>query len=191
MSTNAIIQGSLSAVAQQSGQSIAESFLAADTVCLVDVSGSMDSVDSRGGQKRYLVACQELAQLQQTLPGKIAVIAFSNFPQFCPAGIPLYQGGGTDLSAALEFVKIADGTVNFVVISDGEPNDPKGCLRVAKSFKSRIDCIFIGPEDDVYGGSQFLRKLAAASGGQYAVAAKARELANTVQTMMLGTATTT
>lgn len=155
----ALIPGSLQAIAKQEGKSIAETFLSADAIILVDVSGSM------AGQP-YDQACTELRKLQDDLPGKVAVIAFSDCPEFAPSGKPRFISGGTDLASALRFVHVADGTgMRFIVISDGWPNDAEQALLEARKFHDRIDCVFIGREGDP--GAEFLRKLAAASGGQY------------------------
>lgn len=86
----AIVAGSISAIAQQKNKSIAESFLQAEIVVIVDTSGSMENPDSRGGRSRYETACEELAALQGSLPGKVAVMSFSDRVQFCPAGIPVF-----------------------------------------------------------------------------------------------------
>lgn len=182
--TQALVTGSLGAIAQRDGTSIAETFMQAEIVAVVDVSGSMDARDSRGGRRRYDVACEELARLQTNNPGKVAVVSFSNNVQFCPSGIPVYEGGGTDLARALEFVKVADGTVKFIVISDGQPNNEEQALRIARTFTSKIHCVYVGPEEDRY-GAEFLERLAQATGGRYAIATKAHELAEKVETLLL------
>jgi hypothetical protein len=143
----------------------------------------MDSHDSRGGRSRYAVACEELQTLQSSMPGKITVVGFSDDVQFAPSGVPLFQGAGTDLAKALRFVKPADGTVRIIVISDGMPDDPARCLEIAKTFTSRIDCIYTGPEL-VNTGARFLEELARASGGKYAVAKQAQQLAEKVALML-------
>lgn len=181
------VPGSLQAQADATGASLAETFLSCEAIVIVDVSGSMNARDARGGRSRYDVACAELARLQADIPGKLGVIAFSTYPQFCPGGKPVYQGGGTDLAAALEEAHLADGCgIRFMVISDGEPNDEQRALAVAGRFQSRIDCIYIGPEGGP--GSDFLRRLAAASGGQSVTAAQARQLAGTVERLLLASA---
>lgn len=185
MVTNAIVTGSLGAIAQRDGMSIAESFLSADVIVLVDVSGSMDSPDSRGGRRRYDVACEELARLQRDLPGKIAVIAFSSWPEFVPGGVPPFQCGGTDLAGALRFVQPADGTVKFIVVSDGQPDSVSECLKIAASFQSTIDVVYVGPEGDRT-GALFLEQLARAAGGKFVKADRATELAERVETLLLG-----
>ena len=108
MNNLATVPGSINAIAQQSGKSIAETFVSADVIVIVDTSGSMGQHDSTGGQTRYDVACKELANLQASLPGKIAVLAFSDDVQFCPSGVPTFLSGSTQLDKALKFAKIAD-----------------------------------------------------------------------------------
>lgn len=179
MST-ALVPGSLGAIAERNSVGLAESFLAADAIVLVDVSGSMNARDAANGQTRYAVACTELARLQSQMPGKIAVVAFSSTPTFCATGTPLFGGGSTNLAGALEFVRPADGCVRFVVVSDGQPDDPERALRVARTFTSPIDAVYIGPPDGA--GERFLAELA--RGGQYATAVRALELATTVQKML-------
>jgi hypothetical protein len=181
---NALVSGSLGAIAQRDGLSLAESMLNAENMILVDVSGSMDAHDSRGGRRRYDVACEELVKLQQAHPGKIAVVAFSSSVVFAPSGVPAFEGGGTDLVAGLRFALPFDGTMRFIVISDGEPNDEKATLDIARQFSSRIDTVYVGPEAD-RSGARFLRQLAAATGGQHVKADRAQELAARVETLLL------
>lgn len=183
--TTEIVPGSLGAIAARDNISVAESFLSADVIVIVDVSGSMATHDSRGGHSRYEVACEELRTLQARLPGKIAVVAFSGGFQFAPGGVPLFQGDTTNLAGALRFVQVADGTVEFFVISDGEPDSPADALAIAQRFESKISTIYVGPEGGR--GSDFLRQLAAASGGQHTTAARAVELAASIERLMLKT----
>jgi hypothetical protein len=63
-----------------------------DAVVIVDTSGSMGVHDSRDGQQRYDVACQELAALQARMPGKLAIVSFSDTALLCPTGVPSYLG---------------------------------------------------------------------------------------------------
>lgn len=181
---NQIIQGSLGAIAQEQNKSIAESFINADCIIICDTSGSMSACDSRGGKSRYDVACEELKNLQAQLPGKLALLSFSDDVQFCPSGIPFNYEGGTHLDKALKFAKLADVTgMRFIVISDGEPHDEQAALNVAKTFKNRIDTIYCGPEGGE--GQDFLRKLAKASGGTGVTSEKVKELADSVQKLLL------
>ena len=178
-----IIQGSLGAVAQQSGKSIAESFVNADCIIIVDTSSSMGQHDSRGGKSRYEVACEELKTLQGSMQGKLAILSFSDDVIFCPNGIPFNYEGMTDLAKALKFAKMGDVTgMRFIVISDGEPNDEDKALAVAKTYKNRIDTIYVGPENG--DGQKFLQRLAKASGGQGVTSAQVKELESTVKHLL-------
>lgn len=182
-SNQSIISGSIGAIAKESGKSIAESFINADLIAIVDTSGSMSSGDSRDGFSRYDVACQELKNLQRNMPGKIAVISFSDDVQFCAGGVPTYFGCGTDLVRALQFCKIADvPDMRFILISDGEPDQPEKCIEVAKTYQNRIDVIYVGPERFPT-GRDFLEKLASATGGKAVTADRAVELE--IQVMQL------
>ncbi len=175
-----IIPGSISAIAQQSGKSIAETFSAAEVIIIVDTSGSMATNDSTGYKSRYDVACDELRKLQTSLPGKIAVLSFSDCVEFCPSGIPTYQGGRTALDKALNYAKIADVEgVRFILISDGMPDSEEAALNVAKKYKNKIDVIYVGSEQSPYGRA-FLQKLAACTGGSSVTAEAAKELAASV-----------
>jgi Mg-chelatase subunit ChlD len=175
MSTS-IIRGSISQIAKQNGASIAETFMSADVIIIVDTSSSMGTEDSAGGRSRYDVACMELEALQNSLPGRIAVISFSDDAMFCPSGQPFNYEGGTNMKKALEFAKVADvPDMSFILISDGEAFDEAGTLRVARTYKNKIDVIYVGPEDRPY-GRDFLYELAKATGGQSATMDRAKEL---------------
>lgn len=182
---NAIVAGSISAIARDSGKSLAQTFIGADVVVIMDCSGSMTSEDAAGGKSRYEVASRELASLQGNLPGKVALISFNNVTLFNPDGVPMTPGGGTDLADALRFARRADVEgIRFIVISDGEPNAPAEALKVAAKYKNRIDCIYIGPENWPT-GRDFLNRLSAASGGKVVTADKAKELSSAVQRLLL------
>lgn len=181
----AIVPGSLSAIARQENKSIAETFVNVDLVVIVDTSGSMFTHDSRGGKSRYKTACEELAALQASHPGKIAVLSFANSAIFCPSGVPTYLSGGTNMAGALQFAKIADVPgMQFILISDGEPNDEQETLAVAKTYRNKISTIYVGPEDQP-AGREFLRRLAAATGGQTVTADRANLLADKITTLYL------
>lgn len=185
--SNAIVTGSLSDVAKREDVSLAESFLSCDAIILCDVSGSMGAHDSRGGKTRYEVALEELAELQKRLPGKCAIIAFSDNTLFVPGGAPPLLGAGTNLAGALRFAQVADVPgMQFVVISDGQPDDPDKALAEAAKYKAHISTVYVGPEDDHESGRAFLQQLAARSGGQSVTADRAQELAAKTATLLLG-----
>jgi uncharacterized protein with von Willebrand factor type A (vWA) domain len=182
---NQIVVGSISAIAHQTNKSIAETFTSCDCIVIVDTSGSMAQNDSRGGHSRYDVACDELAQLQASLPGKIAVIAFSSEPVFCPGGVPQYLGGGTNMAQALHFTKIADVPgMQFILISDGEPDNERNTLAVARTYKNKISTIYVGPEERP-AGRDFLSRLAAATGGLGITVDRAKELKSHIEKLLL------
>lgn len=182
---NAIVRGSLSDVAKREGLSLAESFLSCDCVILVDCSASMGVHDSRGGKARFAVALEELAQIQATMPGKIAVIAFSDTTAFVPGGVPPFLQGYTDLAGALKFAHVADVPgMRFVIISDGEPDDANAAMAEARKFKARIDVVYVGSEMSPQ-GRDFLSKLARMSGGQTVTANRVQELAAKVEALLL------
>jgi len=179
------VTGSLEDQARRNHQSLAESFASADVVVIVDTSGSMAATDSRGGRSRYDVACDELAALQAHMPGKIAVLAFSDSTVFAPSGVPPFLSAGTNLAGALRFAKVADVPgMRFIVISDGEPDSEVTALAVASTYQNRIDVIFVGPESYPR-GRDFLQRLAEASGGKLVTADRANELAASVETLLL------
>lgn len=180
-----IVPGSISAIAQASGRPLALSMVDCEIVILVDTSGSMSNHDSRGGKSRYDVACEELRILQANNPGKILVISFSDTAIVCLGGVPQYLGGGTMVSRALEYARTYDlPAMKFILISDGEPTDEIQALRVAKTYKNPISTVYVGPEDHPY-GREFLSRLASLSGGSSVSADRVKELAATVERLLL------
>jgi len=166
--SSTIVKGSLAAISKNENQTVAESFLSCDTLLLVDMSSSMEKKDAKDGISRYEAAEQDVIRLQNKYEGRVALVVFSSTVQFCPSGMPIALGGGTDLVQALKFIKPADDCdIKLILISDGEPGSKEECLRVAKTFESKIDCVFIGPENDIYGGRAFLEKFAKATGGSF------------------------
>lgn len=171
--TTQIVTGSIADLAQKNNQSIAETFLSCDCVVLIDVSGSMNSEDGTG-EPRYNRACEALKNLQASLPGKIAVVRFSDQVVFEPSGVPFFEGSGTDLAGGLQFIKMADvPDMRFVVISDGQPDDQQAALNIARTFSNKIDVIFIGNELD-RSAIQFMNELARVSGGKQITADSAK-----------------
>lgn len=184
---NSIVVGSLGALSQKQNMSLAESFMSADVICLVDTSGSMGTHDSRGGKSRYEVASEELASLQTSMPGKVAIVSFSTDVQFCPSGVPFNYGGGTDLAKGLNFIRAADAVpgMKFIVVSDGEPDSQQAALSEASMFKNKIDVIYVGAENNPTGRA-FLERLAKATGGKAVTAEAAKQLAAQVQILLIG-----
>ena len=185
MQTTDLVTGSISAVTQVSGKSLALAFMDVETVVLIDTSGSMGAMDSRGGKSRYDVACSELSKLQGANPGKILVISFSDEVKVCLNGIPYNFMGGTLVGRALHYVKQYDlPGMNIIVISDGEPMDETEALAIARTFTNTINTIYVGPPDELR-GREFLQKLAAATGGKTVTADRAKELASSINILLL------
>ena len=161
-----ICKGSIADIMQQENVSLAESFLTCDCIILFDVSGSMNSTDGMW-ISRFERGIKELKDLQATLPGRVALVQFADHPDFLPGGVPTTAYGGTDLTAALRYIKIADEIpdMRIIVISDGEPNNELTALAEASRFQNRIDTIYIGPETESL-GRDFLSQLASRSGGK-------------------------
>lgn len=184
--TNQIVEGSLSEVAKNNNQSVAETFLSCDVLLIADMSSSMGATDAPSGKSRYQVAEDDIIRLQAKFSGKVALIVFANEVQFCPTGIPIQLGGGTELAKALQFIKVADDIgIKLVIISDGEPNDKSECLKIARTFTSKIDTVFVGPENDIYGGRAFLEQLAQVTGGTFQQSSEPGLLAESVEVLML------
>ena len=182
---NSIISGSIGAIAKQNNKSIAESFINAECIVIIDTSGSMGIHDSLDNNSRYDAACEQLAQLQNNLPGKIAVLSFSDSVMFNPDGRPFYYGSGTDLAGALRFAKIADvPDMRFILISDGEPNDRSSALDIAAQYNNKIDVIYVGSETSPI-GRDFLEKLARRSGGTVISADRAINLLQSAERLLL------
>lgn len=183
MTTTAIVTGSLADVANRDGLSLAESFLSCEIIVLIDQSASMDARDAAGRRSRFSVADDELARIQKQYPGKVGVVAFSTYPQFCPGGQPVRFGASTDMAAALSFILPADGLATIVLISDGEPDSERDTLAVARRFQSPIHTVYIGPKTG--DGRDFLARLAAATGGKSSTGAEVGLLADNVEQLLL------
>jgi uncharacterized protein with von Willebrand factor type A (vWA) domain len=164
MNTKAIVSGSIAAIANRDGMSLAESFLNCEVIVLIDQSGSMGAKDAPGGLTRFDAADEELMRLQKAHPGQVAVISFSTNVQFNPGGLPNREGMTTDMAKALDFARIADGASRIVLISDGEPDSESATLEAARKYRHPIHTIYIGPEDSH--GRAFLSRLASATGGR-------------------------
>lgn len=181
-----VAEGSIKDVSERENISIERAFMNAEYVVLQDVSGSMETRDARGGHSRHDVADEELRKLQAAHPGKLALVCFSSEVKFVPSGIAERMNGGTDLHRGLEFIKAVDGGVKgFFVICDGEPEygQEDECLRLARSFKSPLNAIYIGPE---YGeGREFMKRLAGAGGGRNINAKEVGKLAEPVEQILL------
>jgi hypothetical protein len=163
-----VAPGSLQETANQSGVPMENAFMNVQHVILMDVSGSMGTSDVPGFTDRYDAALKQLESLQKMLPGKIALICFGSEVVFCPGGYPNRLGGGTDLTSALTMLEPLDGTdVQFYVITDGHPNSPDTALKLAGTFETKVNTIYIGPDTGYdSSGYRFCMELSALKGGK-------------------------
>lgn len=176
-----VAPGSLQETAKQSGVPMENMFMSVEHVILLDVSSSMNTKDageSVENKSRYDLAVEQLESLQKTLPGKIALICYSDQPKFCPGGYPVKEGGATQLKKALDLVKPLAGTgITLFVITDGEDWEPETCLNIVKdNFKeTKINAIFIGPENENVENAclKFCQDLSGITGGK---AVKTKEI---------------
>lgn len=182
-----ITKGSIADIMQNKNASLAESFMTCECVVLFDVSGSMNNFDGKGRESRFDRGIKELKTIQESMPGKYAIIQFADRVDFMPGGVPVMgmSGSGTDLTAALKYAKVADEIpdMRFVIISDGEPRNEMTAKAEAAQYQNRIDTIFIGDETDVWNGKAFLAELARASGGK-AVTTAAENIAKEVTLLL-------
>jgi len=171
-----LVVGSMQHLANREGMSLAQTFMQAEVIILLDCSGSMGMRDAQDGMAREEVAEIELEKLQNAMPGKIALVCFADDVEFSPTGRPIHVGGSTHLNKGLRYIKQADEVdMRFIVISDGEPNSRSKALAIAKTFKNKIDTIFVGSVNRD-GGRDFLIELARVSGGEHVTMEKCLEL---------------
>lgn len=145
---------------------------------LLDCSGSMDWQMIKGGRKidglRKVVAdvqAQRSTGMIAFGPAFIDGMAMDESrsaiapPENCVAFVHEVPepAGGTPLKQAIEFSKV-NGVGRLLLVSDGCPADPDGCMNAAREFGGRIDVVYIGDPGDR--GSVFLEDLAKLTGGQ-------------------------
>jgi Mg-chelatase subunit ChlD len=75
--------------------------------------------------------------------------------------------------------------MQFILISDGQPDSEGAALAEAKKFKNKISVIYVGPESNP-SGRNFLQRLATTTGGKAVTADRAKELAASVQLLLKG-----
>ena len=133
-------------------------------VAICDVSASMGEYDAPGGQRR-IEALNEILRLLQAENPTLRLIAFSDSPRYAAIPLPA-PGGSTALHLALDFARpLAVPGSAVALISDGEPDDEPAALAAARRFPTAVNVFYCGPEGGP--GEDFLRRLAALTGGQY------------------------
>lgn len=132
----------------------------AGVTLVLDHSSSMDIAMSNG-KTRMEGLDQVVSEIQRE--AKVAMMAFATGCTFTDKLDPTPGrdiNGGTNLGGALK--EAAKSCVRCIVISDGEPNDEFYAMDMGKAL-GRCDTIFVGDKNG--GGREFLRRLAAETGG--------------------------
>ncbi len=176
------VEGSLTEESRRTGRSLDKLFMGVEILLVVDQSGSMSTRDGLESRSRYDQADEELRKLQCKYPGKCGVVAFSSRVQFCPSGVPVRFGGGTNMAKALEFIKPMDGLGKTIfLISDGLPDSEFATIEMARMFKTSINTVFIGNSGT---GKAFLERLARIVGGKSGAGATPGLLADAVEQIL-------
>lgn len=71
------------------------------------------------------------------------------------------------MDEALKFARPADGILQVLLISDGEPNSQKDTLDVVKTFMHPIHTMYIGRAGD--SGEKFMNEIAQMTGGSHEI----------------------
>ena len=132
------------------------------SIILADISASMGSY-ANGDRRKIDILREAIAAVTQNSPARLFV--FSKSVRAVHA-IPEPENN-TALAPALLHVQQFDPGVTLV-ISDGQPDNAKDALDVARTFRGAIDVLYIGPESDAK-AIAFMRQLAAAAGGEVRV----------------------
>lgn len=174
-----IVLGSVLAQAQSKGVQLAAALMDVALVVMIDDSSSMEAKDCEGGVSRKRKAQEEIERLQKENAGKILVIEFAGQAEIRLDGLLKHDVGyGTNMTEALRVAQQFDGTgVNFVMVSDGEPDREADVIALARTFKTPIQTVFVGNRYLEHDGVAFLKRLADVTGGKYQVSLKPAELA--------------
>lgn len=132
-------------------------------VILADVSHSM-AAPAWGTLRKIDVLRDAVAAAMQRNP-ECRLIAFSETAR--PVKSVPEPESSTNLVAGLEAARAYDPGV-LLLISDGQPDDPAAALKIAASWRGAIDVLYVGPDGDA-SAIEFMRKLAAAAGGEVRV----------------------
>lgn len=156
---------------------------AGGVVILADVSHSMNA--PAWGALRKIDVLRDAVAGAMTRNPQCRLIVFSETAREVSA-IPEPEAN-TDLVAGLEAARAHDPGV-LLLISDGQPDDPRGALRVAESWRGAIDVLYVGPDTDA-AAIDFMRRLARSAGGDMRTndigsSAGAKQLAQSVAGML-------
>ena len=145
-------------------------------VMLLDISSSMNG-PSEDPKVTRIEALRKLVVDMKLMPGQ-TVYTFSYLAERCdPNHIP-EPSGGTNLTGAFKKLK-EDGHKSVVLITDGEPDNPKAALEEAKGF-SGLEIFYVGSGQQ----PSFLKKLAKAGGGSSCQVSMDAQLSATIQKLL-------
>ena len=150
------------------------------SMIVADVSLSM-ATPAWGGRTKHDVLREAVMA-----SGHDEIVAFSSVPVVVrPDQLPL-PSGSTALHNALDRA-ILEQPRRLLVISDGEPDDPRAALASARSFDGTIDVLYIGPESNP-AAIEFMASLARSGRGNLhrndIAKASAPALTNTVRGLL-------
>jgi Mg-chelatase subunit ChlD len=145
-------------------------------VLLLDISSSMKG-RSEDPDVTRIEALRKLVVDMKLAPGQ-PVYTFSYLTERCdPNHIP-EPSGGTNLTGAFKKLK-EDGHKSVVLITDGEPDNPKSALEEARGF-SGLEIFYVGSGQQ----PSFLKKLAKAGGGSACQVSMDPQLSATVRKLL-------
>lgn len=128
-------------------------------ILLSDTSDSMDDL-TEGREKRKIDALREVVYGIRDQGIAFRQIVFGGSVEM-REDIP-EPSGGTPLLEALKLSRRYEPG-RLVVISDGIPENPEGCIALATEMGVPIDTFYVGPRPHM--GEAFMSKLSAATGG--------------------------
>lgn len=132
-------------------------------IVIVDCSGSMETRDALGGKRRIDALREILESLRAQ--HQFQMIVFGTDAVF--ASVIREPSGSTMLHLAIDLAANVTGKDSTVIlISDGEPDSEALAFQSAARLKAKIQCFFVGQPGGA--GEDFLRRLASATGGNFA-----------------------
>lgn len=174
-SNTSLLAKSMSASISQLKQAKKSITQLADTVFLLDTSGSMN----RSYQGKRLID-----HLKSAIADYPNLRKFSFNSGFYPDTIP-NPDGGTDMAYAFGQI-FHFYPQHIILVSDGLPNDQTAAIEAAKRTKAKVDIIYIGKPGDP--GEAFMLRLARLCGGQTFTASLLKnvenQISNTVQKLI-------
>jgi len=127
-----------------------------DNILLLDFSGSMNVKFEDIPLFRHLINAVE------QYDGEYDMVAFRSYARKIEDLYSEKPFGSTNLVAAME-IAVQDNARNYVIISDGIPNEPAQAIDFAKRHKMKCSTLFIGDHPN---GREFMKHLSEETGGK-------------------------